>query len=173
MKTAVVFFSIMACSMPSDKGKLITTQANMRLLENVVSQFRMDAGRLPTADEGLNALILQPTDVRNWPLGGYLETTDIPRDGWGHDFVYVLDPNLPRGFGIYSCGLDGVTVSNGNDRDDLNTWNVRSPWRAYYQAHADRKAMMSRAASLAIVLLIVAAAVLILWKGFGAGRQPA
>ena len=63
-------------------GKIRTTKANLRLLHNAVNQFHMDTGRWPAEDEGLNALVQQPTDVKNWQTGGYLETTDIPKDGW-------------------------------------------------------------------------------------------
>jgi len=107
--------------------------ANVRLLQTAVNQFRMDTGRLPTGAEGLDALVVQPADVSHWAPGGYLETKNIPRDDWGTNFGYVLDSNLPQGFGIHSCGLDGITISNGNDTDDINMWNTRAPSLAYYK----------------------------------------
>ncbi len=170
MQTAIVFLIFMVCSVPADKGRVVTTEANLRLMERCVTLFEQASGRLPTREEGLSVLIDKPSD---WPTAiewtPFLETTDLPRDGWSHDFVYVLDPNLPRGFGIYSCGLDAITSSRGNDRDDLNTWNAQTPWRTYYRLSA---AVTDRRAMLVIVGLILAAVFLILVEGFRSMRRP-
>src|SRR4030042_4982997 len=58
-----------------DKAKVVTTKANLKLLHMAVTQFKMDTGRYPTEEEGLGALIEQPSDVTNYPPDGYLETT--------------------------------------------------------------------------------------------------
>jgi type II secretion system protein G len=166
MNPALALLSIAACWMSADRCRVSSMNANMRLLRAAVNQFRMDTGRLPAATEGLNALIVRPADVRNWEPGGYLETTDVPKDDWGTNFSYVLDSNLPQGFGVYSCGRDGITVSNGNDTDDINTWNTQAPWRACYEAQTMRREKIESIASVAIVLLILAAVVPILTKGF-------
>ena len=53
---------------------------------------------------------------------------------WGNDYRYLFFGNDedPR-FGVYSCGADGGSGSQGNDIDDINTWNRSSPWRQYYR----------------------------------------
>lgn len=168
MKTAIVFLAFVVSSWPAERSRVITTKANLKLLQTAVGEFKSDTGRLPTAAEGLNALIHQPSGVPNWHAGGYLDTPDVPKDAWDHEFVYALDPNLPGGFGIYSCGRDGVTSSQGNDADDIGTWTLQASSAGYPQrALAERDAMIRRAMSVTIVLLILAAVVLILTKGFG------
>ncbi len=89
-----------------DQARITTTKANLKILHSAINQFKMDTARYPTEDEGLSALILQPSDVTTWEPGGYLETTEIPKDGWGNDFVYEAYPenNLP--FAIRSWGPD-------------------------------------------------------------------
>jgi len=89
-----------------DQARITTTKANLKILHSAINQFKMDTARYPTEDEGLSALILQPSDVVTWEPGGYLETTEIPRDGWGNEFVYEAYPenNLP--FAIRSWGPD-------------------------------------------------------------------
>jgi general secretion pathway protein G len=162
MKATSVFLMLMVCSYPVNKGRAITTAANARLIETCVKAFKDASGRLPTREEGLNVLIQKPSD---WPAAiewtSFLETAELPRDGWSHDFIYVLDPNLPHGFGIYSCGQDGVTSSNGNDRDDINTWNVKTSWRTYYRLSA---MVTDRRLALVAVALILAAAGVVLVK---------
>jgi general secretion pathway protein G len=78
----------------------------------------MDTGRFPTEDEGLNALIEQPTDVQIWEPGGYLETTELPLDGWGHEFKYEAFPESGKQFAIRSFGPDG---EEGTEDDLLST----------------------------------------------------
>jgi general secretion pathway protein G len=89
-----------------EKARITTTKANLKILHTAVNQFKMDTARYPTEDEGLNALIIQPSDVTTWEPGGYLETTDIPPDGWGNDFVYEAYPENDLPFAIRSWGPD-------------------------------------------------------------------
>ena len=63
-----------------DKARVTTTRANLKSLHSQVNQFKLDTGRFPTEEEGLMALIEQPSDVIGYELGGYLETTEIPKD---------------------------------------------------------------------------------------------
>ncbi len=84
-----------------------TTMANLKILRNAVIHFRMNTGRLPTEEEGLYALLEQPADVEDWPEGGFLEESDIPKDGWKHDFIFELNPESGKPFVIRSAGPDG------------------------------------------------------------------
>jgi len=104
-----------------DKAKVKTTMANLKLLHSAVNEFYMEAGRWPGEDEGLYALIEQPTDVEEWPQGGYLDTTEIPPDGWGNDFIYERFPESGKPFVIRSLGPDG---QEGGD-DDLYSTDAR------------------------------------------------
>ena len=90
-----------------DEARVITTKTNLKSYHTAVNQFRMDTGRYPTEQEGLMALIEQPSDVTNYPAGGYLEATEINKDGWNHDFIYETYPGSSPAFLIRSCGPDG------------------------------------------------------------------
>jgi general secretion pathway protein G len=94
---------------------------NLKILHSAVNQFKMDTGRFPTDEEGLGALIVQPTDVTGWEPGGYLEITKIPKDSWGHDFVYQLYPESGRPFVIISYGADGEEGGEGINADLRST----------------------------------------------------
>lgn len=104
-----------------DQARVITTKANLKILHSSVNQFKMDTGRFPTEEEELTALIEQPSDVENWEPGGYLETTEIPKDGWGHDFIYELYPESGKPFVIISYGADREEGGEDYDTDLLST----------------------------------------------------
>ncbi len=170
MKPVAVIVLFVVLSSAFCRSRITSTYATARLLENAVQGFRDTASRLPTQEEGLGVLIDKPAD---WPEGTpwtpILETTDLPQDGWGHEYVYVLDSRLPRGFGVYSCGPDGVTCSGGNDRDDVASWNAASRLRR-------SRGMLAHAievfypASLAVALLIAAGVLAAI--GSAARRRP-
>jgi len=101
-----------------DQARVVTTKANLKILSSAVNQFRMDTGRFPTEDMGLLDLIEQPTDVIIWEPGGYLETTELPLDGWGMDFKYELYPESGKQFAIRSFGPD---KEEGTEDDLLST----------------------------------------------------
>ncbi len=94
------------------------TKANLKALHSAVNQFRMDTTRFPTEDEQLMALIEQPSDVEIWEPGGYLETTELPLDGWNNEFIYELYPESGKQFAIRSMGPDG---EEGTEDDLLST----------------------------------------------------
>jgi len=101
-----------------DQARITTTKANLKALHAAVNQFKMDTGRFPAEDEGLMALIVQPSDVIIWEPGGYLETTEISPDGWGNEFIYELYPESGKQFAIRSMGPDG---EEGTEDDLLST----------------------------------------------------
>ena len=103
----------------TDKARVTTTKANLRLLHSAVNEFKMDTGRFPTEDEGLSVLIEPPSDVELWQP--YLDTTEIPKDGWGNDFIYVRYPESGKPFVIKSYGADGEEGGEGYDADLLST----------------------------------------------------
>jgi hypothetical protein len=148
----------------------MTEEADLCILRSTVREAKMHSGRLPTQEEALSVLVRR---AANWPDGvpwmPYLDTTELPCDGWGNAYVYVLDANLPGGFGIYSCGRDGVTSSNGNDLDDLNTWNYARPWAAYYEKQMRSDEIRRSAMLLAVTLLVAGGIITLAW----AGSKPA
>ncbi len=104
-----------------DQARVTTTKANLKALHTAVTQFRMDTGRYPTEELGLTELIEQPTDVENWEPGGYLETTGIPKDAWGREFIYRLYPEGNSQFVIISYGADGEEGGEGYNADLAST----------------------------------------------------
>ena len=105
----------------TDRARVTTTKANLKVLHNSVLQFKMDTGRYPTEEEGLNALLEEPTDVFGWQPGGYLDSTEIPKDAWNYDFIFQLDPESGKAFVIISYGADGEPEGEDYDTDLYST----------------------------------------------------
>ena len=100
-----------------EKAKVTTTQASLKILHSAVNQFKMDTGRYPTEEEGLTALVEQPSDADGWEPGGYLDTTEAPKDGWNNEFLYELEPASGKPFVIVSYGADAAEGGEGYDAD--------------------------------------------------------
>ncbi|NLZ06315.1 MAG: type II secretion system major pseudopilin GspG [Phycisphaerae bacterium] len=105
----------------TERAKVTTTKASLRQLASAVNQFYMDTNRYPTEDEGLYALIEAPPDVTNVQPGGYLDTTEVPTDGWGREFIYELYPESGKPFVIKSLGADGLDGGEDYNADLLST----------------------------------------------------
>jgi general secretion pathway protein G len=104
-----------------ETAKVTTTKASLKILQSAVNQFKMDTGRYPTEDEGLSVLVEEPSDAPNWQSGGYLETTEVPKDGWSREFIYELNPASGKAFVIISYGADGEEGGEENDADLYST----------------------------------------------------
>lgn len=96
----------------SDKAK-----AELYSLYSAVQLFRLDTGRYPAQQEGLDALVRQPEDTQGWIMGGYLITAFVPHDAWGNQYIYISRPELSPPFEIISLGADGVLGGTGEDAD--------------------------------------------------------
>ena len=104
-----------------DKAKVTATKVSLKVLHGAVTQFMLDTGRFPNEDVGLDELLEQPDDVENWDPSGYLETTEIPEDGWGREFIYERFPESGKAFVIISLGADGEDDGEGYDTDLYST----------------------------------------------------
>jgi general secretion pathway protein G len=98
------------------KGKQAAAKAQIELLGQALDQFRLDVGRYPTTQEGLNALVSNP-GIEKWD-GSYLKKS-LPYDPWGKPFVYTC-PGTHGEYDLFSYGRDGALGGEGEDRDVLS-----------------------------------------------------
>ncbi len=80
--------------------------------------FKLDVGRFPTTQEGLNALVAAPSGVTNWN-GPYIKDPKTLKDPWGRDFVY-RSPGEKGGYDMISLGADGKEGGDGENKDVRN-----------------------------------------------------
>lgn len=101
-----------------DKARVTTTRAQIEMLGTALDTFRLDIGRYPTSQEGLEALRERPSGVDRWD-GPYLKK-EVPKDGWGNPFLY-RSPGEKEPYELQSYGADGVAGGSGINAD-LNSW---------------------------------------------------
>lgn len=105
----------------TEKAKVTVTKATLKTLHGAVNMFKLDTGVFPSEDVGLIELVEAPTDLTGWNSDGYLESTEIPKDAWKNEFVYMLNPENGKPFVIISYGADGKEGGEGNDMDLWST----------------------------------------------------
>jgi general secretion pathway protein G len=99
------------------KGKQSAAKAQIELLGQALDQFKLDTGRYPTTQEGLNALMTNP-GVDNWE-GPYLKKA-LPNDPWGKPYNYQ-SPGTHGEYDMVSYGRDGSPGGDGEDKD-VTSW---------------------------------------------------
>ena len=95
------------------KGKQSAAKAQIELIGQALDQFRLDVGRYPTAQEGLNALMVNP-GATGWE-GPYLKKA-LPPDPWGKPYQYLC-PGTHGEYDLLSYGRDGNPGGEGEDKD--------------------------------------------------------
>lgn len=98
------------------------TQSAQVQAKNIVASlnlFRLDAGRFPTEQEGLGALVKQPSSVPNWN-GPYLPDESAITDPWGRAYL-MRTPGEHGEVDVYSLGSDGAAGGTGEARD-VGSW---------------------------------------------------
>ena len=98
-----------------EKGRITNTKAQIANFETALDAFRLDVGRYPNSQEGLQALQERPAGVERWD-GPYLKKA-VPPDGWGHPYVYK-SPGDRGPYEIVSYGADG-TSGGDKEKSDL------------------------------------------------------
>ena len=101
------------------KGKQSAAKAQIELLGQGLDQFRLDVGRYPTTQEGLNALMVNPGGIDQWE-GPYLKK-ELPKDPWERPYLYQC-PGTHGEYDLISYGRDGALGGEGEDKDVVS-WN--------------------------------------------------
>jgi general secretion pathway protein G len=104
-------------------AKDATARSQIEMLGAALDAYRIDSGRYPTTQQGLDALWTAPAlDPRppNW-RGPYLRKP-VPFDPWMHPYVYRSPAEQSRGgFDLLSLGSDGKPGGEG-DAADVTSW---------------------------------------------------
>jgi general secretion pathway protein G len=96
------------------KSEVQVARAQIDSLDKALDQYRLDTRHYPSADQGLDALVVKPANEPGWS-GPYLKK-GVPNDPWGHPYVYRV-PGQRGEFDLYSLGRDGKPGGSGEDAD--------------------------------------------------------
>ncbi len=120
--TGVVGFQIFA---QVDKGRVVAARSQLTMLEGGLESYRMDNGRFPNTEQGLDSLFNAPTSEpapRNYQPGGYLKGGREPLDPWGNAYLYESPgEHNEHSIDIWSYGADGQPGGEGVD-SDIGNW---------------------------------------------------
>ena len=97
-------------------AKAKTAAVQIADLDKSLELFKLDVGRYPTTQEGLQALVTKPGAVNGWN-GPYLKG-GVPSDPWGNPYRYA---NNGGAIEIISLGADGAAGGDGENADVRNT----------------------------------------------------
>ena len=120
----VIIGLLAAFIVPKLIGKVATSKqtaakAQIELFSTALDMYRLDTGKYPSQETGLNALLSQAGEVTNWH-GPYLSKSVIPKDPWGTDYVYQ-SPGEHGDYDLLSYGADGT--NGGTDEGaDIVSW---------------------------------------------------
>lgn len=101
-------------------AKSKTARIQISDLEQGLETYKLDVGRFPSTDQGLEALVQQPTGVRGWN-GPYLRGSKVPQDPWEQDYNY-RQPGQHGDYDLFSYGLDGAPGGDGENAD-ISNWD--------------------------------------------------
>ena len=86
-------------------AKLSTAHTEVESFGTALDLYKLDVGRYPTTQEGLNALLTNPAGIDNWN-GPYVKATTSLNDPWGKPFIY-RSPGEHGEYDLYSYGPSG------------------------------------------------------------------
>jgi general secretion pathway protein G len=99
-----------------DTSKVTATDTQVKMLKGALDTMRLDIGRYPTKEEGLDLLTNAPQDeklARRW-RGPYLSDA-VPLDPWSNPYQY--SPDGANALVLYSFGADGKAGGEGVNAD--------------------------------------------------------
>lgn len=105
-----------------DKARLQKAKTDIATLEQSLERYRLELMTYPTIEQGLEALVSAPGDLRNperYPAEGFIKR--LPEDPWGNPYQYVY-PGENGQVDIFSYGADGAPGGEGYDAD-VGNWS--------------------------------------------------
>lgn len=101
-------------------AKSKTAAVQIKDLEQAAELFKLDIGRFPTREEGLEALVTRPASAPAGWNGPYLRKGGVPSDPWGNPYRYDV-PGRNGDIDIYSYGADN-SVGGEGENADIGNW---------------------------------------------------
>ncbi|MBA3254965.1 MAG: type II secretion system major pseudopilin GspG [Pseudomonadota bacterium] len=111
----------------TDDAKIAAAKQDIASIMQALKLYRLDNGRYPTTDQGLQALITRPITEpmpSNWKQGGYLERSTVPADPWGEPYKF-LNPGVRGEIDVFSLGRDRANGGEQSTPDaDIGSWQL-------------------------------------------------
>lgn len=103
----------------ADDARVTAARTDVNNMVQALKLYKLDNQRYPTAEQGLQALVVKPTAgpiPPNWRP--YLDK--LPKDAWGQPYQY-LNPGVHQEIDVLSFGADGQAGGEGKNAD-IGSW---------------------------------------------------
>ncbi len=103
----------------ADDARVTAARTDVNNLMQALKLYKLDNQRYPSAEQGLQALLVKPGTAPlppNWKP--YLD--QLPNDPWGKPYVY-LNPGIRAEVDVMSFGADGQAGGEGKNAD-IGSW---------------------------------------------------
>jgi general secretion pathway protein G len=103
-----------------DKARVTKAASDIRNIGTALDTYRLDNFKYPTTEQGLEALVKQPSDptITNYRPGGYLPA--VPKDPWGNPYIYTSPGREGHDYELLTLGRDGKPGGERYDADISN-----------------------------------------------------
>ena len=101
------------------KAKTDTARIEIDNISSALDLYRLDVGRYPTEEQGLEALTTEPADANSWS-GPYLKKPEAINDPWQRPYNY-RNPGEHGEFDLYTLGADDA-VGGEDENQDIGNW---------------------------------------------------
>ncbi|MEO1014894.1 MAG: type II secretion system major pseudopilin GspG [Pseudomonadota bacterium] len=105
-----------------DRATVRKAKIDIGVIESALDQFRLDMFNYPTTEQGLEALVVEPSNTSpaaSFRPGGYLRN-GVPADPWGNPYQYRY-PGERGVVDVFSYGADGREGGEGLNAD-IGNW---------------------------------------------------
>jgi general secretion pathway protein G len=103
------------------KSEVKAARAQLDAFDKALGAYRLDVGRYPTTDQGLQALVEPPQAEHKW--GGPYLAKSVPPDPWGRPYIYRQPGEQNHDYELLSLGKDGQRGGTG-ENVDLSVWDT-------------------------------------------------
>ena len=107
-----------------DQAKVTVGNADIKAISSALEMYRLDNGFYPSQDQGLEALVKEPTgnpEPRNWNPDAYLPK--LSADPWGNPYQYERPGTRnTTSYDLYSLGADG-RIGGEALNADIGNWD--------------------------------------------------
>jgi len=107
----------------ADDARISKVKNDIQVLEGALELYRLDNFTYPTSEQGLQALVTNPADLKNWKSGGYVKK--LRKDPWGFEYHFSRPGRDNSDYDLYSYGADNAEGGEGSDAD-VGNWNLDS-----------------------------------------------
>ena len=105
----------------TEEARAAAAKHDIAAIMQSLKLYRLDNGRYPTNEQGLQALVAKPQAgpaPSNWR--SYLDK--LPKDPWGNTYQY-LNPGVRGEIDVFTLGADGQPGGTGADAD-IGSWQL-------------------------------------------------